>query len=70
MYYAATNRLNQDIGFGVTCGFKTLLVLSGTTTLNELQTNREVCFKPDYYLNSLADFVSIYDAIKIQKMKL
>lgn len=63
-------RLNQDIGFGVACGFKTLLVLSGTTTLNELQTNREINVTPDFYLHSLADFVSICDAIKVRKLKL
>lgn len=55
---------NQDIGFGTACGFKTLLVLSGGTSLNDMQTNLNIDETPDYYLDSLADFVAVYDAIQ------
>lgn len=56
-------RLHQDIGFGLACGFKTLLVLSGSTKLNDLDKIKSGNV-PDYYLNSLADLVAVYDDIK------
>lgn len=60
--------LEQDIGFANSNGFKTLLVLSGVTTekmLEELAKENEV---PDYYANSLHDFVEFYKELQESKL--
>ncbi|KAH8397830.1 hypothetical protein KR222_003450, partial [Zaprionus bogoriensis] len=51
--------LAQDVRFGRLCGFQTLLVLSGGCTLDQLQA--ETCAEqlPDYYADSMADFLQL-----------
>lgn len=51
--------LAQDIRFGCLCGFQTLLVLSGGTTLEQLQAETDAEQLPDYYADSLADFLQL-----------
>uniref|UniRef100_A0A1A9W8Z4 Uncharacterized protein n=1 Tax=Glossina brevipalpis TaxID=37001 RepID=A0A1A9W8Z4_9MUSC len=49
--------LEQDIRFGKTCGFQTCLVLSGGCSWNELRRETDRNAIPDYYANSMKDFV-------------
>lgn len=51
--------LAQDIRFGSLCGFQTLLVLSGGTTLEQLQAETDPEQLPDYYADSMADFLQL-----------
>lgn len=51
--------LAQDIRFGCLCGFQTLLVLSGGTTLEHLQAETDAEQLPDYYADSLGDFLQL-----------
>lgn len=52
------DRLDTDILFGQNTGCKTLLVLSGVTTLPELQdTSNNI--HPDFYTNSVQDLVGL-----------
>ncbi|CAL2269824.1 unnamed protein product [Prunus armeniaca] len=52
------DRLDTDILFGQNGGCKTLLVLSGVTTLSVLQSpNNSV--QPDFYTNKISDFLSL-----------
>ena len=44
------DRLYTDIAFGLNCGFDTLLVLSGETTVSDLAATDK---KPDFVLDSL-----------------
>lgn len=53
--------LASDIGFGKLCGFKTLLVLTGSTTKNLLTGHTKQAELPNYYLDSLGDIVTIYN---------
>lgn len=50
MYFCS--RISQDVQLGANCGFQTLLVLSGMSTLEEA---KEV--KPNYYLGKLGDML-------------
>ncbi|XP_042452146.1 phosphoglycolate phosphatase 2 isoform X1 [Zingiber officinale] len=52
------DRLDTDILFGQNAGCKTLLVLSGVTSLSDLQhpTNE---IHPDYYASNVVDFVEL-----------
>ncbi|KZV29443.1 hypothetical protein F511_28399 [Dorcoceras hygrometricum] len=52
------DRLDTDILFGQNGGCKTLLVLSGVTTLPMLQ-NPENPIQPDFYTNKISDFLSL-----------
>lgn len=55
--------LVQDIQFGKACGFQTLLVLSGSLTKDDmLEAAPEA--QPDYYADSLADFVQLFQNLK------
>ncbi|XP_061388904.1 glycerol-3-phosphate phosphatase-like [Musca vetustissima] len=56
--------LDQDVRFGKRCGFQTLIVLSGGLKLEELmcQTNPNVI--PNYYANSMKDFVEFMKDVK------
>ncbi|KAK8939702.1 Phosphoglycolate phosphatase 2 [Platanthera guangdongensis] len=50
------DRLDTDILFGKNAGCRTLLVLSGVTTLSELNdSSNSIC--PDYYTNNFSDIV-------------
>lgn len=51
------DRLDTDILFGKNGGCKTLLVLSGVTTLSMLQ-NPENSIQPDYYTDKLSDLLT------------
>ncbi|KAK9919206.1 hypothetical protein M0R45_027816 [Rubus argutus] len=52
------DRLDTDILFGQNGGCKTLLVLSGVTTLSVLQ-NPSNSIQPDFYTNKISDFLSL-----------
>ncbi|XP_058819557.1 uncharacterized protein LOC131682228 [Topomyia yanbarensis] len=52
--------LGQDIAFGSCCGFQKLLVLSGGTTREEMMQQTDPAWVPDYYADSLADFVQLF----------
>lgn len=56
--------LDQDIRFGRSCGFQTLLVLSGGIQLEELMTQTDPNVIPDYYTNSMFDFVEFMRDVK------
>ncbi|KAF3971008.1 hypothetical protein CMV_005352 [Castanea mollissima] len=55
------DRLDTDILFGQNGGCKTLLVLSGVTTLPMLQ-NPNNSIQPDFYTNKISDFLSLKPA--------
>ncbi|CAI0376572.1 unnamed protein product [Linum tenue] len=52
------DRLDTDILFGQNGGCKTLLVLSGVTSLSTLQSPTN-SIQPDFYTNKLSDFLSL-----------
>ncbi|KAG9149181.1 hypothetical protein Leryth_003182 [Lithospermum erythrorhizon] len=52
------DRLDTDILFGQNGGCKTLLVLSGVTSLPMLQ-NPSNAIQPDFYTNKISDFLSL-----------
>ncbi|XP_014617038.1 phosphoglycolate phosphatase 1B, chloroplastic-like isoform X2 [Glycine soja] len=52
------DRLDTDILFGQNGGCKTLLVLSGVTTLAMLQSPNN-SIQPDFYTNKISDFLSL-----------
>lgn len=57
------DRLDTDILLGVTCGLKTILTLTGVSTLGDVKSNRESdCMNkkrmvPDFYVDSIADLL-------------
>ena len=51
--------LNSDVKFGKMCGFQTMIVLSGGTTVEDLQQQLPAEQLPDYVAESLADFNNI-----------
>ncbi|XP_050242655.1 phosphoglycolate phosphatase 1A, chloroplastic-like [Quercus robur] len=55
------DRLDTDVLFGQNGGCKTLLVLSGVTTLPMLQ-NPNNSIQPDFYTNKISDFLSLKPA--------
>ncbi|URE21480.1 phosphatase [Musa troglodytarum] len=56
------DRLDTDILFGKNAGCKTLLVLSGVTTMSDLQDpSNEI--HPDYYASSVSDVVDLSDSL-------
>ncbi|CAN1301190.1 Phosphoglycolate phosphatase 1B, chloroplastic [Linum perenne] len=52
------DRLDTDILFGQNGGCKTLLVLSGVTSLSMLQSSSN-SIQPDFYTNKISDFLSL-----------
>ncbi|KAK9089926.1 hypothetical protein Scep_029008 [Stephania cephalantha] len=54
------DRLDTDILFGQNAGCKTLLVLSGVTTLSELEDPSNH-IKPDHYTNKLSDILQFIE---------
>ncbi|KAJ8753061.1 hypothetical protein K2173_011829 [Erythroxylum novogranatense] len=52
------DRLDTDILFGQNGGCKTLLVLSGVTSLSALQSPNN-SIQPDFYTNKISDFLSL-----------
>ncbi|KAH8387591.1 hypothetical protein KR093_008073, partial [Drosophila rubida] len=50
--------LVQDVQFGKSCGFQSLLVLSGSLTIEDMHAAPPEQ-QPDYYADSLADFVQL-----------
>uniref|UniRef100_A0A1B0A5G4 Uncharacterized protein n=1 Tax=Glossina pallidipes TaxID=7398 RepID=A0A1B0A5G4_GLOPL len=55
--------LEQDIRFGKTSGFQTLLVLSGGCSKSELRGETDRNAIPDYYANSMKDFVDFMNEL-------
>lgn len=57
------DRLDTDIMLGSNCGLKTLLTLTGVSTVAEAEANRKSgCSErqrmvPDYYVESIADLL-------------
>ncbi|XP_032462293.1 glycerol-3-phosphate phosphatase isoform X3 [Phocoena sinus] len=57
------DRLDTDILLGVTCGLKTILTLTGVSTLRDVKSNQESdCLSkkkmvPDFYVDSIADLL-------------
>ncbi|KAK4788953.1 hypothetical protein SAY86_020272 [Trapa natans] len=58
------DRLDTDILFGQNGGCKTLLVLSGVTSLSMLQ-NPNNSIQPDFYTNKISDFLSLKAATTV-----
>ncbi|XP_039958629.1 glycerol-3-phosphate phosphatase-like isoform X2 [Bactrocera tryoni] len=51
--------LDVDVGMGRNCGFQTLLVLSGSTPIEDMwQASAEN--QPHFYADSIADFIELY----------
>ncbi|KAM9831882.1 glycerol-3-phosphate phosphatase [Neosynchiropus ocellatus] len=57
------DRLDTDIKFGHNCGLKTLLTLTGVSTLEDVETHHSSgsverqAMVPDYYVDSIADLL-------------
>uniref|UniRef100_A0A182NIK9 4-nitrophenylphosphatase n=1 Tax=Anopheles dirus TaxID=7168 RepID=A0A182NIK9_9DIPT len=51
----------QDMGFGTRCGFQKLLMLSGGTPKEVLLAHDDPDQLPNYYADSFADFIELYN---------
>ena len=54
-------RMPQDMGFGTECGFQKLLMLSGGTPKDALLAQTDPNQLPNYYADSFADFIELYN---------
>ena len=67
------DRANTDILLGTRCGFQTLLVLSGVTSLEEVEhwkqsaARRYKDFLPSYYTEQLGDLLSHLQRYKLNR---
>ncbi|XP_067639553.1 chronophin [Eurosta solidaginis] len=59
--------LESDIAFGRQCGFQTLAVLSGFCKLQDIETESNPSKIPDYYADSMADFVEFMNDLNKSK---
>lgn len=57
--------MEQDIGFGKLCGFQTMVVLTGGTSLEDLLDERNQHQLPDYYANNFGELNIILNEIKL-----
>lgn len=55
--------LEQDIGFGMKCGFQTLSVLSGISSKADVEEHHAEHGAPNYYANSISDFVKFFKEV-------
>ena len=53
-------RANTDMKFGRTHGMRTLLVLTGVTTREEVSKLSDDC-KPEFFTNSIGDVLSCHN---------
>lgn len=66
-YLFIGDKLTQDVAFGSQCGFQKLLVLTGGCTKEQLFSDHlPVEQVPDYYADSLADFIKFFDDIEFK----
>jgi ribonucleotide monophosphatase NagD (HAD superfamily) len=57
-------RCNTDISFGKNCQLTTLLVLTGVTSLKQLEqykNNEQHLLIPDFYTDSLGDLLDLLE---------
>lgn len=57
--------LEQDIEFANGLGFQTVLVLTGVTSAEAFQANTVPEKRPDYFIDSLADFATLFGDAKL-----
>ncbi|XP_067946969.1 glycerol-3-phosphate phosphatase-like [Watersipora subatra] len=54
------DRLNTDIAFGNHCGFKTMAVLTGVATLDDISAAKGSAEEPTYYTSSLMNLMELW----------
>lgn len=59
--------LPQDMGFGSRCGFQKLLMLSGGTSIDDLLAHDNPDQLPDYYADSFADVIVLYNELNFEE---